>query len=238
MTPPRPFAASGRGRRLAAVIAALVLLATAGCEKAMQDMYQQPRYDPLEPSSLFPDGRSSRTPPPESLALRTGGFAESTGGRRGTRVPPPESVRPVYPIIEPAASSQGAAPAGAEPWMPDLAGVPVAATAATYRRGRERFDIFCAPCHGPTGEGNGMVVQRGFPAPPSYHTDRLRGAPDRHFYDVITQGYGAMYPYADRVSRQDRWAIVAYIRALQLSRHAPAQLLSAADRRRLEAGDD
>lgn len=226
------------GRHLVTVIAALVLLPTAGCEKAMQDMYQQPRYDPLEPSSLFADGRSSRTPPAESLALRTGGLAESTGGRRGAQVPPPEFAGSVRPIIEPAASSQGAAPAGAEPWMPDLSGVPVAATAATYRRGRERFDIFCAPCHGPTGEGDGMVVQRGFPAPPSYHTDRLRGAPDRHIYDVITQGYGAMYPYGDRLSRQDRWAIVAYIRALQLSRHAPARLLTGADLGRLGAGDD
>ena len=236
MTARRWGAVSARGRCLAAMIAVLVLLPTPGCEKAMQNMYQQDRYDPLEPSSLFADGRSSRTPPAESRALRTGGLAESTGGRRGETVPSPESARPVYPILQPVPSSRGAAPA--ETWVPDLAGVPVPVTAATYRRGQERFDIFCAPCHGPTGEGDGMVVQRGFPAPPSYHTDRLRGAPDRHFYEVITQGYGAMYPYADRVSRRDRWAIVAYIRALQLSRHAPARLLTGADLGRLGAGDD
>jgi mono/diheme cytochrome c family protein len=220
----------------AAVIAAAALLPVAGCERAMQNMYEQPRYDPLAPSSLFPNGSSSRTPPEASRALRTGGLAESSGGRRGEPVPLPESRAPVYPIPAPAASSQDAGDATA--WMPDLTGLPVDVTASTYRRGEERFDIFCAPCHGATGSGDGMVVQRGFPAPPSYHTNRLRTALNRHFYDVITQGYGAMYPYADRVSRQDRWAIVAYIRALQLSRHAPTRLLTADERRRVEASND
>lgn len=93
-------------------------------------------------------------------------------------------------------------------------------TLALLRRGRERFDIYCAPCHSPVGDGLGRIVQRGFPAPPSYHSDRLRAAPDDHYYDVITHGYGAMYPYASRVAPADRWAIIAYIRALQLSQHA------------------
>lgn len=221
----------------AAVVAILALPSLAGCEKLAQNMYQQPRLDPLEPSELFRNGNSSRTPPAESQALRTGGLAESSGGRRGAAVPLPESAAPVYPIIQPAATVPDGN-SGSAPWIPDLTDLPIAVTAATYQRGRERFDIFCAPCHGPSGNGDGMVVQRGFPAPPSYHTDRLRGAPNRHYYDVFTQGYGAMYPYGDRVSREDRWAIVAYIRALQLSRHAPARLLAAADRRRLEGGHD
>jgi mono/diheme cytochrome c family protein len=85
------------------------------------------------------------------------------------------------------------------------------------RRGRERFDIFCAPCHARTGEGDGMVVRRGYRRPPSYHDDRLRNAPVGHFFDVMTNGYGAMYSYAQRVSVDDRWAIAAYIRALQAS---------------------
>ena len=97
---------------------------------------------------------------------------------------------------------------------------PPPAMPALLRRGRERFDIYCAPCHGLAGEGNGIIPARGFPKPPSYHTDRLRAAPARHFFDVITNGYGVMYSYADRVTPRDRWAIVAYIRALQLSRHA------------------
>jgi mono/diheme cytochrome c family protein len=91
---------------------------------------------------------------------------------------------------------------------------------ALLQRGRERFDVFCSPCHGRVGDGDGMIVERGFPAPPSYHIDRLRQAPTQHFYDVITQGYGAMYSYAARVPPRDRWAIAAYIRALQASQSA------------------
>jgi mono/diheme cytochrome c family protein len=90
-------------------------------------------------------------------------------------------------------------------------------TMALLERGRERFDVYCAPCHGRDGSGNGMIVQRGFPHPPSYYNDRLRNAPSQHFYDVITHGYGVMFPYADRVEPADRWAIAAYIRALQAS---------------------
>lgn len=93
-------------------------------------------------------------------------------------------------------------------------------TLALLERGQQRFDIYCAPCHSRVGDGRGMIVERGFPAPPSYYTARLRNAPIQHFYDVITHGYGAMFPYADRVAPADRWAIVAYIRALQASADA------------------
>jgi mono/diheme cytochrome c family protein len=93
-------------------------------------------------------------------------------------------------------------------------------TAELLTRGQERFGIFCAPCHGLAGDGDGIIVAHGFPAPPSYHIDRLVAAPARHFYDVMTNGYGVMFSYADRVSPHDRWAITAYIRALQLSRRA------------------
>ncbi|WP_333683755.1 c-type cytochrome [Pontibaca methylaminivorans] len=89
--------------------------------------------------------------------------------------------------------------------------------AALLERGRERYDIFCAPCHGLTGRGDGRVVQRGFPAPPDYLSARLRAAPARHFVDVIANGYGVMFPYGARVAPRDRWAITAYIRALQLA---------------------
>jgi mono/diheme cytochrome c family protein len=92
-------------------------------------------------------------------------------------------------------------------------------TLALLERGQQRYRIYCTPCHSELGDGHGMIVQRGFPAPPSYHTDRLRQAPVQHFYDVITQGYGAMYPFADRISPPDRWAIAAYIRALQRSQN-------------------
>jgi cytochrome c553 len=98
--------------------------------------------------------------------------------------------------------------------------LPFPVTRQMLDRGRERFEINCMPCHGETGEGNGIVVQRGFPAPPSYHIDRLRSSPVGHFFDVMTRGYGAMYPFASRVTPADRWAIAAYIRALQLSEYA------------------
>jgi mono/diheme cytochrome c family protein len=88
-------------------------------------------------------------------------------------------------------------------------------TLALVQRGRERFNIFCSECHGYGGDADGMVVQRGFPKPPSFHDARLIAAPDEHFVDVITHGYGVMYSYADRVPPADRWAIAAYIRALQ-----------------------
>ena len=91
-------------------------------------------------------------------------------------------------------------------------------TAELLARGQERYGIFCAACHGLAGDGDGIIVAHGFPAPPSYHIDRLLAAPAQHFYDVITRGYGVMFSYADRVDAQDRWAIAAYIRALQLSR--------------------
>ncbi len=103
-------------------------------------------------------------------------------------------------------------------------------TEALLQRGRQRFDIYCAVCHGPAGYGNGEIVQRGFPAPPSYHIDRLRQVPIQHFYDVITNGYGAMFSYAQRVAPEDRWAIAAYIRALQASQNVPVADLSPAQR--------
>jgi mono/diheme cytochrome c family protein len=97
---------------------------------------------------------------------------------------------------------------------------PFRVDATVMARGRDRFDIFCAPCHGRTGQGDGMVVLRGYRRPPSLHQDRLRDAPPGHFFDVITNGFGAMPEYAAQVKAEDRWAIVAYMRALQLSGHA------------------
>jgi mono/diheme cytochrome c family protein len=99
---------------------------------------------------------------------------------------------------------------------------PFAVTVADLSRGRERYNIYCSPCHDYTGSGNGMIVQRGFPSPPSFHIERLRQAPAGHFFEVITNGFGLMYSYASRVSPDDRWRIAAYIRALQLSQHGSA----------------
>lgn len=111
--------------------------------------------------------------------------------------------------------------------------LPVPLTEELLSRGRKQYEVFCTPCHGATGAGNGMVVQRGFPAPPSYHTERLRQVPLRHFYEVVSDGYGVMYSYGARVPPRDRWAIAAYIRALQLSQHAQLADLTEAQRRGL-----
>jgi hypothetical protein len=110
---------------------------------------------------------------------------------------------------------------------------PFPITREVMQRGQERFNIFCAPCHGRLGDGNGIVAQRGFRHPPSYHIYRLRNAPVGHFYDVITHGFGSMYDYADRVPPRDRWAIIAYIRALQFSQDATLADVPAQDRGRL-----
>jgi mono/diheme cytochrome c family protein len=179
---------------------ALILLAApwclGGCERAMHDMYAQPRYGAGSPSTLFSDGNAARTPPAGTVTFGTG---------------------------EPDAS-------------------PGIRSRSMLERGRNRFDIYCAPCHGESGDGAGMVVERGFPAPPSYHTQKLREVPDSHLYEVISRGYGVMYPYADRIDPVDRWAIVAYIRALQLSQNAACSQLSTEDLRKLgsqagQAGD-
>ncbi|MGH6796085.1 MAG: c-type cytochrome [Methylocella sp.] len=135
------------------------------------------------------------------------------------------SVQPkqkVYsPLVGPAKVPPGTVEYNDKPVPPP----PV--TLALLQRGQERFRIYCTPCHSELGDGHGMIVQRGFPPPPSYHIDRLRQAPVQHFYDVITNGHGAMYSFAERVQPADRWAIAAYIRALQRSQHATAADLPA-----------
>ncbi|HEY5895369.1 MAG TPA: cytochrome c [Chthoniobacterales bacterium] len=116
-----------------------------------------------------------------------------------------------------------------------VAAFPLPVTRELVGRGRERFNIYCAVCHGFSGGGDGMIVQRGFPAPPSFHIERLREAPVGHFFDVITNGYGMMYPYGARVAVPDRWAIIAYIRAIQLSENASLADVPGEEREKLEA---
>jgi hypothetical protein len=183
MSRARPFAVSAlRARgfafaRCAATLAAC--LALGGCEQVMRDMYEQPRFAPGAATPLFDDGSATRPPPEGSIPRSRGDAAATASGRRGDQ------------------AVDEAQAAHAREKLPPI-------TAALLERGRGRFDIYCAPCHGIAGDGDGPVVRHGFPAPPSYHIDRLREAPDRHFFDVVTQGYGIMYSYADRVLPQDR----------------------------------
>jgi mono/diheme cytochrome c family protein len=181
-------------RRGLAILAAACALG--GCERTMKDMYVQPKLGPDAASPLWADGKGSRPPPPGSVPIAAGDLAKTSGGRRGRDE----------------LEARDAAAAASAPPATDL---------ALLERGQARYEVDCAPCHSLVGDGDGMVVRRGFPRPPTFHQPRLRDAPDRHFFDVITQGYGVMVPYADRTTPQDRWAIVAYIRALQLSQDAP-----------------
>jgi mono/diheme cytochrome c family protein len=166
-------------------------------------MHDTPRYEPLEASAFFTDGRASRMPVANTVA-------------RGT-------------LREDAHLYQGKIDGQLAETFP----MPV--TAEVMARGRERFDVFCSPCHGRTGQGNGMVVQRGFRAPPSFHEERLRTAPVGYFFDVQTNGFGSMSDYAAQVPVADRWAIAAFIRALQLSQRATVDDVPADRRAELDA---
>jgi mono/diheme cytochrome c family protein len=114
---------------------------------------------------------------------------------------------------------------------------PFPITRADLDRGQQRFNIYCSPCHGRTGEGNGMVVQRGYRQPPSYHIDRLRQAPVGHFFDVMTNGFGVMPDYRAQVPADDRWRIAAYVRALQLTQEGTTADVPAAELQKLENPD-
>lgn len=186
-------------------------LALAGCERSRQDMYDQPKYKPLAASPLFADGTSARSVPDGALPQARGPFAASTSGRIGAEV------------VSNDANAQAAQ------------AMPYAVDARLLARGQQRYEIYCLPCHGAVGAGDGRIVQRGFPRPTPFTAVRLRGAPDRHLYDVISDGYGVMYPFADKLEPAERWAVVAYLRALQLSQHADAASLPPAMRARLPA---
>jgi len=190
------------------VVASTMVVLLGGCERLYRDMYDQPKYKPLAASRFWPDDRASRPAVAGTVATSAGVYAGASSGRRGA-VGDAVDVAPERPLV---------------PEPPSL---------ALLERGRNRFDIYCAPCHSVVGDGDGMIARRGFPHPPSFHNDALRGADDAHFYAVITDGYGVMASYADRLAPADRIAVIAYIRALQLSRHAPAAVLPAEVRARL-----
>lgn len=171
-----------------------------------QDMHDQPKYKGLQESTLWPDGKAARP------------LVEGTIARGRLR--------------QDSHKFQGKLAAGGfAPGLPASYKV----DQAFLTRGQQRFNIYCSPCHGKTGYGDGMVVQRGFKAPPSYHIDRLRNQPSGYYYDVITNGYGTMVSYASRIPVDDRWAIVAYVRALQLSQNATIDDVPESDRPKLSA---
>lgn len=163
----------------------MCLLVTMGCR---QEMYDQPRYEPLEASDFFDDRRASR------------------------------------PLVE-GTVAQGQLQRDELLYTGKISGslaamLPFPLTRDLLERGQERYNIYCSPCHDRVGNGQGIVVRRGFRRPSSFHIDRLREVPIGYFFDVMTHGFGAMMDYTAQVMPRDRWAIAAYIRALQLSQHA------------------
>ena len=246
-------------KKIAPLLLAVPLLT--GCN----DMWQQPKYRPLEPSRFWDDGTSARPLVPGTVAREAPRtltpFDTGRTNAPGAQIEPIARTVPADATIKNGVPANGVAAGGSVPnglisqpnqnspiasadrtINPNGAGAanPMAATTSAtgaantqlatqfplpvtkelLERGQQRYDIYCSMCHGYGGAGNGMVVQRGFPPPPSFHSERLRAAPVGHYFDVMTNGYGAMYSYADRVKPADRWAIAAYIRALQRSQNA------------------
>jgi mono/diheme cytochrome c family protein len=144
-------------------------------------------------------------------------FTGKKAGKTGANAAVVPTQTPAGPEPATTAPVAAAAPQGAAAYPDDVEIFPIPVTADVVRRGKERYEIFCSVCHGLTGNGDGMIVRRGFRRAASFNDDRLRQAPVGHFFDAITNGWGAMPGYAPQIPPQDRWAIVAYIRALQLS---------------------
>jgi len=184
-----------------ALVAAVCLLALPACRQQMAD---EGRQRPFEPSPVFEDGRSARPRVPGTVA------------------------RHQVPAGTPFATGRTADGGYVET-------LPFPLTREVLERGRSRFDIYCSPCHGRLGTGDGMVVQRGFRRPPSYHIPRLQEAPLGHFVEIMTKGQGVMPDYSAQLPHADRWAVAAYIRALQLSQAARLADLPAAEQARLRA---
>ncbi len=182
----------------------------AGCR---QDMHNQPKFIPLRSSEFYADRRSARYPVPGTIPQLDDKNVDK------------EQLDPnSYFLTGKHGNTYGnELPMGADPKT----------VAAILTRGQERYNIYCQPCHSQLGDGNGMIVQRGYKRPPSFHVQRLKNAPLGWFYDVIGNGFGGMPDYAAQVKPADRWAIAAYIRALQLSQNAQEGDVASADRDKL-----
>lgn len=212
-------AASRRSARASRRLLALLVLLSAHCSLltgCRRDMQDQPKAIAYRENSFYRDGTGSR-PLVEGTVPR-GYLREDRAFYFGKKATAPTTTQsPQTPSTQASANSQ----AGLYP--DDVDTIPMKLTKADIDRGQERYNIYCSVCHGATGYGDGMIARRGFnrPSPANYHQDRLRQAPVGHFFDVMTNGWGAMPTYASQVSVEDRWRIVAYIRALQLSQMKP-----------------
>jgi hypothetical protein len=194
-------------RKLSLGFAVLTFLALAGCR---QDMHNQPKYIPLRASEFFRDGRSARNPVANTVPRNS--RITDTEFYKGGNV-----YEDNYFLTGKIGNNYGDR-------------FPLPLTKEVLLRGQDRFNIYCSPCHSRVGDGNGMIVSRGLKHPPSYSEARLEKAPIGYFYDVMTNGFGAMLNYSAQVKPEDRWAIAAYIRALQLAQDARLSDVPEADR--------
>jgi mono/diheme cytochrome c family protein len=200
--------------------AAIVVLLIAGCQ---QQMASQPSYRPLEPSTFFADGQSSRELVRGTVAR---GHLETDSHLYTGRIPgineQLEKARTANPL--PLGKNVGGDAAEAQR-AEFVDTFPFSITADVLEHGYHRYMIYCVVCHDPLGTGHGKIVERGYTRPPSYHIPRLRSAPVGHFFAVISEGYGSMPSYAGQIPVRDRWAIAAYVRTLQISQHFPVDQL-------------
>lgn len=235
----------------------LPVLFLSGCR---QDMHDQPKYEPLEPINdigSITDGRASRPVVEGTVArgsLDDDPYVLAARAGAGPQGGPLQGAGAAAPNIQQQApSSQVDANVGGQGMTPGAQAAQIQAaqgqtgqgfsntfpfpiTVEVMNRGEQRYNIFCSMCHDRTGSGSGMVVRRGYRKPPSFHEDRLRQAPAGYFFDVITNGFGAMPDYSAQINPRDRWAIVAYIRALQLSQRATIEDVPPEERAKLNQG--
>lgn len=203
----KPERTSGR-RAVGLLLIAYCFLAV-GCGVRF-DMQDQPRYKTYKKSDFFSDKRASRNLPEGTVAR---GFLKDNKALHTGKIDNPDLNVQVQTTTDASGNTLVSS------FPNDIDEFPIPVTKELVDRGQDRFNIYCIVCHGPVGNGDGMIVRRGFSKPPTYHDDRLRNAPVGHFFDVMTNGWGKMNSYADKLSAADRWAVVAYIRALQVSQN-------------------
>jgi mono/diheme cytochrome c family protein len=208
------FAKRRKARGAKAIVFAFCLFTFAFLAGCRQDMHDQPRYRPLRPTEFFDDGRSARP------------FVEGTVARGHLNEDD---------LLYRGRTEQAATPAAAGQGFADV--FPFEVTREVVDRGEDRYNIYCSVCHDKSGGGLGMIVRRGYRQPPSFHIERLKAAPAGYFFDVITNGFGAMPDYSSQLTARDRWAIVAYIRALQKTEQK-VEDLNESDRERVKAAKE
>jgi mono/diheme cytochrome c family protein len=228
--------------RLSLVLA--VAFVAGGCR---QDMHDQPRYETYEDGAgrVPVEGTVARgalgtmpgaTPAAAGAATSTAAATPAPGATPAAGVTTQAGATPPVEATPRAGATPRAVATGTPRPLSAQTEFPMAITPGVLARGESRYNINCAPCHSKLGDGNGMIVQRGFKKPPSYHEERLRNSPVGYFVDVMTNGFGAMASYSDKLSIEDRWNVAAYIRVLQVSQNAKIGDIPAAERAKLESG--